>query len=169
MIEDGPSLTALQVAAARAAHILFDPAPHLLDDRPALDLLGPEHASMVDGYRDEGSWMLLENRVSIPLRARYVEDRLAEAYATGMRQLVTLGAGVYMAATRNPGQLNTPLRTAENQGGAPEGGDTVQVEGGDWWNADQDGAASDWPAGGDNNGEKAAAAGSSDGAEVWEK
>jgi methyltransferase (TIGR00027 family) len=112
MIEDGPSLTALQVAAARAAHILFDPAPHLLDDRIALDLLGPEYASMVDGYRDEGSWMLLENRVSIPLRARYVEDRLASAYATGMRQLVILGAGLDSFAFRQPPDL-TDLRVFE--------------------------------------------------------
>ena len=105
MKDGGPSLTALQVAAARAAHLLFDPSPHLLEDRFALDLLGAEHAPMLDGYRDGTAWMLLENRVSIPLRARYVEDRLREAYARGVRQVVILGAGLDSFALRQPSEL----------------------------------------------------------------
>lgn len=105
MIEGRPSDTALQVAAARAAHRRFDPAPHLLDDPQAADLLGPDSIALVEGYRDDGSWLLLENRLFIPLRARYVEDRLREAHAAGVRQFVILGAGLDSFVFRQPADL----------------------------------------------------------------
>ena len=98
----GPSQTALHVAAAREAHRRFDGAA-FLDDPQALDLLGPDGESLVATYGDEGgSWLLHENRLFIPFRARYVEDRLDAAHARGARQLVILGAGLDSYAFRRP-------------------------------------------------------------------
>lgn len=102
MIGDGPSQTALHVAAARAAHLRFDPPPHLLEDRLAETLLGDEAEPLIESYADPGSWVLLENRLFLPLRARFAEDRLAAAYRDGVRQLVVLGAGLDSYAFRRP-------------------------------------------------------------------
>ena len=105
MIEGEPSHTALQVAAARAAHLRFDPPPHLLEDTQAEALLGADAEKWIGGYSNEGPWILLENRIFLPLRARYVEDRLRDAYAQGVRQLVILGAGLDSFAFRQPADL----------------------------------------------------------------
>jgi methyltransferase (TIGR00027 family) len=102
MIDDKPSQTALHVAAARAAHLRFDPPPHLLEDRCAEPLLGDQADELIESYADSGSWLLLENRLAIPLRARYLEDRLTKAYQSGVRQLVVLGAGLDSYAFRRP-------------------------------------------------------------------
>ena len=106
MIEGRPSHTAFQVAAARAAHLRFDPAPHVLEDRLAEQLLDDEGRAIIDSYGDDAPWILLENRLFLPLRARYVEDRLAAAYARGVRQLVVLGAGLDSFAWRCPDTLS---------------------------------------------------------------
>lgn len=105
MIEGRPSNTAFQVAAARAAHLKFDPPPHLLEDVHAEALLDDEGRLMIDGYKDGGPWILLENRLFLPLRGRVIEDRLAEAYARGVRQFVILGAGLDSFAWRQPTSL----------------------------------------------------------------
>ena len=102
MKEGQPSQTALQVAAARVAHLRFDPPPHLLEDTLAEHLIGEEGEAMVQAYGDGRSWLLSENRLAIPLRARYVEDRLAAAYRAGVRQLLILGAGLDSYAFRMP-------------------------------------------------------------------
>lgn len=112
MIEGQPSDTALQVAASRAAHLRFDPPPHLLEDTQAEALLGPELASLIEGSSNEAPWILIENRLFIPLRARYAEDRLADAYTRGVRQLVLLGAGLDSFVWRQPARL-AGLRTFE--------------------------------------------------------
>ena len=103
MIEGEPSLTALHVAAARAAHLRYDASPHLLDDFCAEELLGSLADELLPIYADDGpSWLLRENRLFIPFRARYAEDRLAIAYRAGVRQLVVLGAGLDSYAFRRP-------------------------------------------------------------------
>ena len=105
MIEGRPSDTALHTAAARAAHRLFDPEPHLLEDVKAAELLGADGAALIESYRDGGPWVLGENRIFIPLRARYAEDRLREAYLNGARQYVVLGAGLDSFTFRQPALL----------------------------------------------------------------
>jgi methyltransferase (TIGR00027 family) len=105
MIEGRPSETALHTAAARAAHRLLDPEPHILEDLRAAELLGSDGAALIETYHDDGPWVLLENRIFIPLRARYVEDRLREAYRSGARQYVMLGAGLDSFAFRQPAEL----------------------------------------------------------------
>lgn len=104
MIAGEPSQTALHVAAARAAHLRFDPAPHILVDEFAERLLGERAEELVSSYADNGHFLLIENRLAIPLRARYAEDRLAAAYREGVRQLVVLGAGLDSYALRRPAE-----------------------------------------------------------------
>ena len=102
----------MQVAACRAAHLRFDPAPHLLEDRLAGPLLGEEAEALIGLYADGGHWMLLENRLFIPFRARYAEDLVADAYRAGVRQLVVLGAGLDSFGLRRPAAL-AELRVIE--------------------------------------------------------
>ncbi|MBW2423860.1 MAG: class I SAM-dependent methyltransferase [Deltaproteobacteria bacterium] len=102
MIDGRPSETALEVAAARAAHLRFDPEPHLLEDVHAESLLDEDGRALIRRYGDDGPWILKENRLFLPLRARFVEDRLVEAHARGCRQLVILGAGLDSFAWRQP-------------------------------------------------------------------
>ena len=48
MIEGRPSETALHTAAARAAHNLLDPEPHILEDLRAAELLGSDGAALIE-------------------------------------------------------------------------------------------------------------------------
>lgn len=102
MIEGRPSETAIEVAAAREAHRRYDEAPLLLDDVHAAALLDEAGLAAVERYADGAPWILLENRLFLPLRARFVEDRLARAHARGVRQYVILGAGLDSYAWRQP-------------------------------------------------------------------
>jgi methyltransferase (TIGR00027 family) len=105
MISGEPSRTAIHVAACRAAHLRFDPPPHLLEDRIAERLIGGEAEELIASYADGASWVLLENRLFIPFRARFGEDLVARAYRAGVRQLVVLGAGLDSFALRRPAPL----------------------------------------------------------------
>lgn len=102
MIEGQPSHSALHVAAARAAHLRYDPGPHLLVDDFAEGFLGEQAEGLIPNYADDGYFILIENRLAFPLRSRYAEDRLAAAYRKGVRQLVILGAGLDSYALRRP-------------------------------------------------------------------
>lgn len=117
MREGEVSRTALHVAAARAAHLRYDPPPHLLGDVFAERLLGAAADELVASYADDASgaggsadaagarWLLLENRLFIPFRARFGEDVIAEACARGVAQVVVLGAGLDSFALRHPAAL----------------------------------------------------------------
>ena len=61
--------------------------------------------ALIESYRDDGPWVLLENRIFIPLRARYVEDCLRAAYLNGARQYVVLGAGLDSFTFRQPAEF----------------------------------------------------------------
>ncbi|MFO0691583.1 MAG: class I SAM-dependent methyltransferase [Myxococcota bacterium] len=100
-----PSHTAIQVAASRAAHLRFDPPPHLLEDRIAEQLLGEDAERLIASYGRGAPWILLENRLFLPFRGRFGEERIAEAHAAGVRQLVILGAGLDSFAFRRPATL----------------------------------------------------------------
>jgi methyltransferase (TIGR00027 family) len=105
MKQDEPSRTAIQVAACRAAHLRFDPAPHLLEDRIAERLLGADAEALIGTYAPGGSWILQENRLFLPFRGRFGEDLIAAAHRDGIRQLVVLGAGLDSFALRRPPSL----------------------------------------------------------------
>jgi methyltransferase (TIGR00027 family) len=101
-----PSRTALIVAGARAAHLRFDPPPHLLEDPLAERLLGEHADAMIRMHGERAPWILHENRLFMPLRARFGEDLVARAHADGVRQLVILGAGLDSYALRRPPDLS---------------------------------------------------------------
>ena len=115
-----PSRTAFQVAASRAAHLRFDPPPHLLEDRIAERFLGEEAEALIATYADGGPWILLENRLFLAFRGRFGEDLIAEAHRTGVRQLVILGAGLDSFGLRRPASLED-LRVYEVDHPATQG------------------------------------------------
>jgi len=105
LIAGEPSRTAFHVAACRAAHLRFDPPPHLLEDRIAERLIGEGAEELIASYGQGASWVLLENRLFMPFRARFAEDCVADAHRAGVRQLVVLGAGLDSFAWRRPAGL----------------------------------------------------------------
>jgi methyltransferase (TIGR00027 family) len=99
---DGPSRTALIVAAGRGAHRLNDEPPWVFDDPFALSIVGPEWPELLKMVE------LLPERVArgatgnLLARARYTEDRLT---AGEFDQYVILGAGLDTFAWRRPDVL----------------------------------------------------------------
>ena len=97
------SRTALGVAALRAAHLLLDARPSLLDDPVSGVLLAPWALEAIrqhpKRFQTPGARAL---RTHVLLRSRYAEDRLEAAFACGVRQLVVLGAGFDTFAYRQP-------------------------------------------------------------------
>jgi methyltransferase (TIGR00027 family) len=100
------SLTSAGAAGLRAAHQLLDGEPKLLSDPVILRLLD---AGQLDRIRNNPLHFqeprLMGLRSHIVLRSRYAEDRLAQAYARGVRQYLLLGAGLDTFAWRQPPEL----------------------------------------------------------------
>jgi methyltransferase (TIGR00027 family) len=99
-----PSATAVGAAALRAAHLIVDEAPPILDDPVAIRLLDAAAAARIvpgaELLRDPRSLAL---RCGIVVRSRFAEDRLAtSAQRDGVRQFVLLGAGLDTFAYRQP-------------------------------------------------------------------
>ena len=92
------SRTALRVAIRRAAHQIVDQPPVLVDP-VALPLLGPGWERDLERAMHT---VARDFRAFMAARSRYVEDRLADAVAAGVRQYVVLGAGLDTFAYRNP-------------------------------------------------------------------
>lgn len=103
----------------RAAHLLLDAPPPVLADDLALPLSGWEGPALLAGFAAleaklapqssplEAQALLRSVRAITVLRARYVEDQLAEAYRRGVRQYVILGAGLDSYALRT--ELSLPI------------------------------------------------------------
>jgi methyltransferase (TIGR00027 family) len=91
------SKTALRVAIRRAAHQLVDQPP-ILNDPIAVRLIGQGYARDMERAMHK---VARDFRYYIAARSRYVEDRLAEAVASGVAQYVILGAGLDTFAYRN--------------------------------------------------------------------
>jgi len=95
------SFTAHLAAAARAAHLLVDPAPHVFTDSLAERWLGDHAEQMLGPHRAFPQHPVLAGaRATAVIRSRYAEDRLAAARAQGVRQYVVLGAGLDSFAHR---------------------------------------------------------------------
>jgi methyltransferase (TIGR00027 family) len=92
------SKTALGVAIRRAAHQIMD-RPPVLDDPIAVPLVGPGYPRHMERAMHR---VARDFRAFMAVRSRYVEDKLAEAVADGVRQYVVLGAGLDTFAYRNP-------------------------------------------------------------------
>jgi methyltransferase (TIGR00027 family) len=113
MIPARPSHTAFRVARHRAAHQLLDD-PLVFADPLALPILGAEVAAQIraDPQNGEGGPLAAYLRAFLAVRHRFVEDRLANARAAGIRQYVILGAGLDTFAYRMPAAPG-PLRVWE--------------------------------------------------------
>ncbi|WP_063034160.1 class I SAM-dependent methyltransferase [Nocardia grenadensis] len=115
MDDEGPSRTALAAAYARAYHQIAD-RPMILTDPLAARLLGVTANELTELGRpaedglDSGTGPGIlrlavgdrPRRLFFAARARFAEDRVAEAVAAGTRQVVILGAGLDTFAYRNP-------------------------------------------------------------------
>ena len=98
-----PSRSALMAAVARAAHLEVDQSPFLFEDVLARRLLGTEADDLLSYHHTNGSHpVLMGTRLVVTARARYAEDRLADAVAGGIGQYVILGAGLDSFAYRSP-------------------------------------------------------------------
>jgi methyltransferase (TIGR00027 family) len=91
-----PSRTALSVAKRRATHQLVD-RPLVFEDPLAVRIVGT--TGLLEGTSTRRSAGF---RAFMAARSRYAEDRLAAAYARGVRQMVILGAGLDTFGYRNP-------------------------------------------------------------------
>lgn len=94
-----PSRTAYAAAAHRAAHQILERG-RVFADPLAVRILGgdPEQIAREAAAAPERRAM----RLFIAARTRFAEDRLGQAVANGVRQLVVLGAGLDTFAYRNP-------------------------------------------------------------------
>ncbi|MRH90687.1 SAM-dependent methyltransferase [Nocardia sp. SYP-A9097] len=115
MENEGPSRTALATAYARAYHQIVD-QPTILTDPLAARLLGVNADELTEAGQpaedgpDGGVGLGIlrlgvsdrPRRLFFAARARFAEDRVAEAFAAGARQVVILGAGLDTFAYRNP-------------------------------------------------------------------
>jgi methyltransferase (TIGR00027 family) len=89
-------------AAARAAHLEVDQPPFLFEDKLARRMLGNQADELLSYHHKSGSHpVLMGTRLAVTTRARYAEDRLAEAVARGIEQYVILGAGLDTFAYRS--------------------------------------------------------------------
>jgi methyltransferase (TIGR00027 family) len=97
------SRTALGAARLRAAHLLLDDPPPILDDPLALRLLDAAAARAIQEYPERLHTPVSRAlRGEVLVRSRYAEDRLADAVQRGVRQYVLLGAGLDTFAYRQP-------------------------------------------------------------------
>jgi methyltransferase (TIGR00027 family) len=105
-----PDTTAVRVALWRAMHVQVDPSPHVLEDEIGLRLAAPPDDWRRRGDMDpEGT---RRYRASIVVRARFVEDLVADQADLGVSQYVILGAGLDTFAQRRP-ELAARLRVFE--------------------------------------------------------
>src|SRR6478735_6775990 len=95
MADRAASATARGVALFRAAHLLLDAAPPILDDSVIARVLGPEIEARIRAESEAfQSPFACTLRSHIVLRSRFAEDTLRDAVARGVRQFVVLGAGL---------------------------------------------------------------------------
>jgi methyltransferase (TIGR00027 family) len=113
MAEQSPSRTAYATAFMRALHIAVDAAPPVFNDPIAIELLPRYLRLFIDSQAGMSGWRRrlrpadpagTAMRSQIVVRARYAEDCLAEARASGASRYVILGAGLdtYTLREREP-------------------------------------------------------------------
>jgi methyltransferase (TIGR00027 family) len=95
-VQGKASRTALSVAKRRATHQLVD-RPLVFEDPLAVRIVGVTGLLESTSSRRSAGF-----RAWMAVRSRYAEDRLAAAYARGVRQFVILGAGLDTFGYRNP-------------------------------------------------------------------
>jgi methyltransferase (TIGR00027 family) len=104
----GPDLTAIGAAFGRAAHVMLDDPPYVLEDTVSItladedllratQLLGPDGRLLVSRDDPRARWC-----GTFVGRARFVEDLVGERLKDDVEQLVILGAGLDTFAQRRP-------------------------------------------------------------------
>ncbi len=97
------SRTAHNVAVMRAAHLIFDGEPPVLNDTVAARLLGGYIEGQIRAHPDELQTPESRGlRSAVVLRSRFAEDSLMDAVEDGVEQYVLLGAGLDTFAYRQP-------------------------------------------------------------------
>jgi methyltransferase (TIGR00027 family) len=92
----------MRVAMRRAAHQIYD-RPLVLDDPIALAIMGQERCDKLRSDPEtQSAPIAVAMRAYMAVRARFAEDRLAEAVKQGATQFCILGAGLDTFAHRNP-------------------------------------------------------------------
>jgi methyltransferase (TIGR00027 family) len=95
--------TAYFVAVLRAAHLIIDGKPPVLNDTVAVRLLGGAMEAQIRARGDELQTPETRGlRSHVLLRSRFAEDTLMDAVADGVEQYVLLGAGLDSFAYRQP-------------------------------------------------------------------
>jgi methyltransferase (TIGR00027 family) len=128
MGDDLPDATAANTALWRAAHLIVDDAPAVLDDYLAWELVQDPAILRSRGYPDgpDGAPEIVEGWLADPMmgpdfapfrativgRARLVEDLVTDRAATGVVQYVILGAGLDTFALRST-DITARLRVFE--------------------------------------------------------
>lgn len=88
----------------RAAHMLLDGTPKILDDPVSVRLLDAPTRDWIVAHPERfaagASWSM---RGHVVVRSRFAEEALERTVADGVRQLVVLGAGYDTFAFRQPG------------------------------------------------------------------
>jgi methyltransferase (TIGR00027 family) len=107
------SRTAMMAGATRAAHLLYDEAPHVLVD-PFTYLVLPDECrtAIHKARRNTPEATLAKARASLVWRSRTTEDALERALGEGVRQYAIMGAGFDSFAWRR-GDLLPDLRVFE--------------------------------------------------------
>lgn len=87
----------------RAAHMVLDGEPKILNDPTVLQLLGPAALARIHSVAGNAQSDAARGlRAHVVLRSRFAEDRLADAVMRGVTQYVILGAGGDTFAYRQP-------------------------------------------------------------------
>ena len=99
----GASHTARGVAILRAAHLIVDSPPPVLNDTVVARLLDPDIEAQIRARVDELQTPAVRGlRAQVLLRSRFAEDSLEGAVEHGAEQYVLLGAGLDTFAYRQP-------------------------------------------------------------------
>jgi len=107
MSEPSASKTAVAVLTMRAAHQLLDGVPKVLTDPVAPLLLSDDERAALNSPERFATPIARGLRAHVVARSRYAEERLQDAVARGIEQLVVLGAGLDSFAYRQPAWART--------------------------------------------------------------
>lgn len=99
MQSEQPSATAIAAATHRAVHQILENGS-IFRDPLALRILGQDAETLIREAREHPSRRKM--RLFIAARSRFAEDSFAAVVATGVRQLVVLGAGLDTFPHRSP-------------------------------------------------------------------
>jgi methyltransferase (TIGR00027 family) len=121
MKPDRASRTADRVAERRAVHQVLDRG-RVFEDPIALRIIRPDVARLIEHQPQKFDTVYDRHlRAFVSVRSRIAEDALGDAYGSGVRQYVVLGAGFDTFAYRNPfpdlrvWEVDHPATQAEKQ------------------------------------------------------